>query len=159
MLNLIVILFNLLYSVSYVGFYCKSCVWERMWRLKTHWRSKMFSRVARKKPSCEVKHMPSTWLECKESWQMVRLVFTSVSQIRSSRKIPTKHSILSNCHIWYIRSLPILYIPALPIYWEECFSKRKLYPLPLRVRDCHTYNSLYNPLWFSLTPISQFSNL
>ena len=29
MLNLIVILFNLLYPVFIVGFNCKGCVWER----------------------------------------------------------------------------------------------------------------------------------
>ena len=75
MSNLIVILFNLLYSVFYVGIHCKGCVWERVWRLKTHWRSKVFSWVAREKPSCKVKHMLSTWLECEESWQMVSTGF------------------------------------------------------------------------------------
>ena len=69
--NLIVILFNLLYPVFYVEFHCKGCVWERLWRLKTHWRSKVFSRVACDKPSREVKHVLSTWLEYEESWQMV----------------------------------------------------------------------------------------
>ena len=38
-------------------------------------KSKKFSRVARKKPSREVKHMPCTWLECKKSWQMVTVEF------------------------------------------------------------------------------------
>ena len=74
-LNLIVILFNLLYPIFYVGFHCKDCVWERVWRLKTHWRSNVFSRVAREKPSREVKHVLSTWLECEESWQMVTAGF------------------------------------------------------------------------------------
>ena len=73
--NLIVILFNLLYPVFYVGFHCKGCVWERVWRLKTYWRSKVFSQVAREKPSREVKHVLSTWLECEESWQMVTTGF------------------------------------------------------------------------------------
>ena len=73
--NLIVILFNLLYPVFYVGFHCKDYVWERVWRLKTHWRSKMFLRVAHEKPSHEVKHVPSTWLKCEESWQMVIVGF------------------------------------------------------------------------------------
>ena len=73
--NLIVILFNLLYPVFYAGFYCKGCVWERLWRLKTHWRSKVFSRVTREKPSREVKHALSTWLECEELWQMVTTSF------------------------------------------------------------------------------------
>ena len=73
--NLIVILFNLLYLVFYVGFHCKSYVWERVWKLKTHWRSKMFSRVAREKPSREVKYVPNIWMECEESWQMVTAGF------------------------------------------------------------------------------------
>ena len=73
--NLIVILFNLLYPVFYVAFHCKSCVWERVWRLKANWRPKKFSRVAREKPSCEVKHVLSIWLECEELWQMVTIGF------------------------------------------------------------------------------------
>ena len=67
--NLIVIMFNFVYHVFYVGFHCKDCVWERVWRVKK------FSRVAREKPSREVKHVISTWLECEESWQMVTTGF------------------------------------------------------------------------------------
>ena len=69
--NLIIIMFNLMYHVCYVGFLCMSCVWEKVWRLKTHWRSKQFSQVAREKTSHAVKHVLSTWLECEKSWQMV----------------------------------------------------------------------------------------
>ena len=78
-----------------------------------------------------------------------QLVFTSVSRVKPSRKIPVKHSVLLNCHIWYTLSLPTLYIPPLPTDVEECFE-RKPYPQHLRVRDCYTYISLYNPLWFFL---------
>ena len=48
MTNLIVILFNLLYPVFYVGFICKGCVYERE-SVKTQGKLKteMFSRVAR----------------------------------------------------------------------------------------------------------------
>ena len=73
--NLIVIFFNLMYPVFYVGFHCIGCVWERVWRLKTNWRSKEFSWIAREKPSCEVSHELNTWLECEESWQMVTTGF------------------------------------------------------------------------------------
>ena len=64
-----------MYPVLYVGFVCIGCVWERMWRLKTHWRSKEISRVAHEKTSSEVKHVLSTWLECEESWQIVTAGF------------------------------------------------------------------------------------
>ena len=69
--NLIIIMFNLMYPVLYVGFHCKGCVWKRVWKFKANLRLKEFSRVAHKKPSREVKQVLSTWLECEESWQMV----------------------------------------------------------------------------------------
>ena len=56
-------------------------------------------------------------------WQ---LVFASVSRVRPSREIPTKHSVLPICHIWYTLSLPILYIPILPTDVEECFREKTL---------------------------------
>ena len=33
--NLIVVLFNLMYNVFYMGIHCMGYVWERVWRLKT----------------------------------------------------------------------------------------------------------------------------
>ena len=75
MSNLIVILFNLMYPIFYVGFLYICYAWERVWRPKTHWRSKEFLQVAHKKTSRKVKHMLSTWLECEESWQMVTAGF------------------------------------------------------------------------------------
>ena len=68
-------MFNLMYLVVHVGFHCKSYVWERVWRLKAKWRVKKFTWVAHEKPSREVKHVLSTWLEYKESWQMVTTGF------------------------------------------------------------------------------------
>ena len=106
-----------------MGVHCKGCVWERVWRLKVNWRSKKFSWVAREKPSREVKHVLSTWLECEDHDRWWQLVFASVSLVRPSCKIPAKHSILPICHIWYTRSLPTLYIPTLPTYVEECFQR------------------------------------
>ena len=67
--------FNLMYSIFYMGFLCKGCVWERVWRLKAKCRAKKISWVAHEKPSREVKHVISTWLECEESWQMVTVGF------------------------------------------------------------------------------------
>ena len=69
-----------------------------------------------------MKHVPSTWLECEESWQ---LVFASVFRVRPSREIPANRSILLFCHIWYTLSLTTLYIPTLPTYVEECFQREK----------------------------------
>ena len=57
--NLIVILFNLMYPVFYVGFHCKGCVCERV-KTQGKVKSKKFSRVAREKLSDKVKHVPST---------------------------------------------------------------------------------------------------
>ena len=63
---------------------------ERVWRLKTNWRSKEFSWIAREKPSCEVSHELNTWLECEESWQMVTTgfqeYFTSKAFPRDTRE-------------------------------------------------------------------------
>ena len=38
-------------------------------------KSKKFSQVSCKKSSCKVKHVLCTWLECKESWQIVTVGF------------------------------------------------------------------------------------
>ena len=57
--NLIVIFFNLMYHVFYVGFLVRVvCVKESV-KTQSKVESKKFSRVARKKLSCEVKHVPS----------------------------------------------------------------------------------------------------
>ena len=152
--NLIVILFNLLYPVFYVGFHCKGSVWERVWRLKAIEDQRSFHGYL-------VSSLPTKWSLCSaHDWNAKsrnrwwQLVFASVSQVGPSHEIPAKHSVLSICHIWYTLSLPILYIPTLPIYVEKCFSERKPQPQPLRVRDCYTHN----PLWFSSTLASPFPN-
>ena len=56
-----------MYLVFYVGFLIR-VVWERE-SVKTQGKvkSKEFSRVSREKLTREVKHVPSTWLECEES--------------------------------------------------------------------------------------------
>ena len=41
----------------------------------------------------------------------------------SSRKLPTKHSVLLFWHICSTMSSPTLYIPTLPTYWNECFQR------------------------------------
>ena len=60
-----------MYPVFYVGFLCKGCVWERVLKIQGEVKSKKFLQVALEKPSREMKHVPCTWLECEESWQMV----------------------------------------------------------------------------------------
>ena len=69
-LNLIVIIFNLLYPIFIVGFHCKGCVIERVvWRLKHLKTEEGFASILRlsipQSISCSL-HM----LECKESGQM-----------------------------------------------------------------------------------------
>ena len=69
-LNLIVIIFNLLYPIFIVGFHCKGCVIERVvWRLKHLKTEEDFTGISRlsilRSISCAL-HV----LECKESGQM-----------------------------------------------------------------------------------------
>ena len=125
--NLIVIMFNLMYPVVHVGFHCKSYVWERVWRLKTKWRVKKFTWVAHEKPSREVKHVLSTWLEYKESWQMVTAGFRGCLAGKAfSRDI---------CETFYFANLLYLIhpIPNHTIYahithrcWGVLFRKKTL---------------------------------
>ena len=49
----------------------------------TYWRQSGFRKKFCKKSSCKVSHVQNTWLECKESWQ---LVFASISRVRHSRE-------------------------------------------------------------------------
>ena len=125
--NLIVILFNLLYPVFYVEFYCKGCVWERVWRLKANWRSKKFSRVAREKPSRKVKHVLNTWLECEESWQMVIAGFREC--------LVSKAFLQDTCEIFCFANLSYLihqvsthtiYTHITHIYWGVLFREKTL---------------------------------
>ena len=53
-----------------------------------------------------------------------QLVFASVSWVRPSRETLAKHFVLPDCHFWYTLSIPTLYIPSLPTYCKEGFSKR-----------------------------------
>ena len=158
---MIVILFNLLYLVFYMGFHCNGCVCESV---KTQGKLKIkevfagSSQEAFPWSEACAQHMTGIRRIMTDGDSWFSRVFASVSRVRPSREIPTKYSVLPISHIWYTKSLPTLYIPTLPTYWVECFSERKPLPLPLRVRDCHTHNSLHNPLWFSLTPISPFPN-
>ena len=114
-----------------------------------YWRQSGFHKKFHEKPSREMGHMQSTWLECEESWQ---LVFMIISRVRPSCKILVRHSVFLFWHICYTMSLPTLYISSLPTYCKECFSERNSEIKPLRVRNCYIYNPLHNPLWFSLTP-------
>ena len=143
-------MFNLMYPVFYVGFICKSCVWEKdcedSRQLKTKAIFTSSSQVSFPRSEACALHITRMRRVRTGWWQ---LVFLSVSRVMPSRKIPVKHSVLLNCHIWYTLYLPTLYIPPLPTDVEECFE-RKPYPQHLRVRDCYTHISLYNPLWFFL---------
>ena len=58
--NLIVIFFNLMYPVFYVGFLVRVVCERESVKTQGKVKSKKFSRVACEKLSCEVKHVPST---------------------------------------------------------------------------------------------------
>ena len=108
-----------------------------------------------------MKHVLSTWLECEESWQMVttgfRKCLTSKTFPRDTRKTFC-FAILS--YLIHPISTHIIYTHITHICWGVLFREKTLTPnhKPLRVRDCHTHNSLHNPLWFSLTLTSPFPN-
>ena len=121
-----------MYPIFYVGFLCKGCVWERVWRLKAKWRARSFHRyLARSLPAKWSMSSAHDW-NAKSHDRLWQLVFTSVSWVRPSHEIPAKHSVLSICHIRYTKSLhthtPYIYIyiciSTLPTFWKECFSER-----------------------------------
>ena len=56
---------------------------------------------------------------------MIAGVFASNLQVRPSCEILAKHFVSLFCHLCSTKSLPILYIPSLPTYCKEFFSKRK----------------------------------
>ena len=57
--NLIVILFNLMCLVFYGGFLVRVVYVRKSVKTQGKVKSKKFSRVAREKLSCEVKHVPN----------------------------------------------------------------------------------------------------
>ena len=116
-----------MYPVFYVGFYCKSCVWERVWRLKAKWGAKKFSRVLREKPSREVKHVPSTWLECEELWQMVTDGFRECLAGKAfPRDIRETLCFANLSYLIHTFSTHTIYTPITQICWEVPFREKTL---------------------------------
>ena len=124
--NLIVIMFNLMYSVFYVGFLvrvvrerdCKDSRQSEEQEVFTSSSQEAFPRSeACAQHMTRMRRVRTRW------WQ---LVFASVLQVRPSHEIPAKHFILPICHMWYTLSLPALYIPTLPTNIEECFWEKNL---------------------------------
>ena len=124
--NLIVILFNLMYLVFYVGFICKGCVYERECEdLRQSEEQEVFAGSLQEAFSWSdacAQHMTRMRRVRIGWWQ---LVFASVLWVRPSRVIPAKHFVSLICHIWHTLSLPIIYILPLPTNVEEFFSERK----------------------------------
>ena len=125
--NLIVIMFNPMYPVFYVRFIRKGYVWEResedLRQLKTKAVFAGSSRVSFPQSEVCALQMTEIW-RVRTGWR--QLIFVSVSQVKPSRKIPAKHSVLLNYHIWYTLSVPTLFIASLPTYVEECFWEKTL---------------------------------
>ena len=64
----------------------------------------------------------------KSQYRWRQLCLASISQVRPSCKIPTRHSVLPVCTIWYTLFVPTLYIPTLPTnvkewFWEKTIAK------------------------------------
>ena len=85
MLNLIVILFNLMYPIFVVGIYCKGCVIVR--------------------ESVKTKHLarrcmcPAHDWNAKSQYRWRQLCLASISRVRPSRETPVRHSVLPYCTI------------------------------------------------------------
>ena len=124
MSNLIVILFNFMYPVLYVGFLCIGCVCERVktqdkLKIKGDFMSSSREDFLRSEAMCSA----HDW-NAKSHDRWWQLVFTSVSRVKPSCEILTKHSILPFCHIWYTRSLLTLYIyPHYPHIERRVFQR------------------------------------
>ena len=110
-----------------MGFICKGYVWERECEDSRQLETKAVfagsSQVGFPRSKAYALHMTGM-RRVRIGWR--QLVFVSVLWVRPSCEIPTKHSILLNCHIWYTLSLPTLYIPPLPTDVEECFWEKTL---------------------------------
>ena len=125
--NLIVIIFNFLYSVFIVGFDCKGCVLER---------------VCVKTPAIEVRRVLAGISQLSFPWSEVcvlhmigmrkvsigwrQLCLASISRVKPSHETPARHSVLLVCTIWYTFFVPTLYILIFPTYVEECFWEKTL---------------------------------
>ena len=100
--NLIVIMFNLMYPIFYVGFICKGCMRERetvcedLRQLKTKVVFAGSSRVGLPQSEACAMHMTGM-RRVKTGWR--QLVFANVSRVTPSREILAKYSVLLNCHI------------------------------------------------------------
>ena len=125
--NLIVIFFNHLYPIFYAGFYCKGCVWEKVWRLKANWRPKKFSLVAREKPSREVKHVLSIWLECEESWQIVTASFRECLESKAFPQDTRETFCFDNLsYLIHQVSTHTIYTYITHIFWWVLFREKTL---------------------------------
>ena len=124
-----------------------------------YWRSSGF-REKLERSSWETNPRSEPCVEYMTGMQRVMIagVFASNLQVRPSCEILAKHFVSLFCHLCSTKSLPILYIPSLPTYCKECFSERKPYKLPLKVRDCYTHKHLHISLWFSSITTSPYPN-
>ena len=100
--NLIVIMFNLLYPVLFVGFHCKGCEREResvcvkTQGMKTKAVFAGSSRLSIPRSEACALHMTGMQ-RVRTGWR--QLVFESISRVRPSRETPAKHSVLPDCPI------------------------------------------------------------
>ena len=125
--NLIVIMFNLMYPILFVGFHCKGFVRDResvkTQGMKTKVAFAGSSQLSFPRSEACALHMTGM-RRVRIGWR--QLVFASISWVRPSRETPTKHSVLLDCPIWYTLLVPTLYIPTLLTYVEECFWEKTL---------------------------------
>ena len=145
--NLIVIIFNLVYPIFIVGCDCKGCVLERR---VCEDSSKWSQKTSRE---CLATTLPVKWSMClahdwnaKSLYRWRQLCLMSISWVRPSREIPTRHFVLPVCTFWYTFSVLSLYMPILPTIVKECFWEKTL-AKTLEIWNCYINNSLHLCLW------------
>ena len=126
--NFIVILFNLMYLVFYVGFHCMSCVWEKVWRLKATLKIKgVFTGSLREDfLQSEVMCSAHDW-NAKSHDRWWQLVFASLSRgkafLRDTRETFC-FAILS--YLIHLISNHTIYTHITHICWGVVFRKKPL---------------------------------
>ena len=122
--NLIVIMFNLMYPILFVGFHYKGFVRDRE-SVKTQGMKTKVAFAGSSQLSFPRSEACALLMRrVRIGWR--QLVFASISWVRPSRETSVRHSVLPVCTIWYTFFVPTLFILLLPTNVKEYFWEKNL---------------------------------